>query len=109
MNDVANIEQTNSSDPVERRHQLGVAQLGLGVLNRRLIGFDRGFELRDLGLLRGYLLLWGKALLLQRNIPTEVELRIFEMGLVADEIRLRLVELRLISARIELGQQVALS
>ena len=109
MNDVADIEQADSGDPIERRHQLGVAQLGLGVLNRRLIGFDRGFELRDLGFLRGYLLLWGKALLLQRNIPTEVELRIFEMGLVADEIRLRLVELRLISARIELGQQVALS
>jgi hypothetical protein len=52
VNDVADIEQPNSGDPVERRHQFRVAELGLGIFDRRLIGFDRGRFLSDFGLLR---------------------------------------------------------
>jgi hypothetical protein len=60
-----------------------------------------------LRLLGGYLLLWGKASLLQRDVAGEVDLRVVEMGLVAGKIGLGLVELRLVRARIELGQQLA--
>jgi len=107
VNDVADIEKANPGDPVERGRQLGIAQLGLGIFDRRLIGFDRGLLLRDHRLLRGDLLLRRKSLLLQRDIPTEVDPPIFEMGLVAGEIGLGLVELGLIRARIELSQELA--
>ncbi|MGC1236811.1 MAG: hypothetical protein WA838_19370, partial [Xanthobacteraceae bacterium] len=42
-----------------------------------------------------------------RLIPAEVDPSIFEMGRVAGEIGRRLIELRLIGARIELGQELA--
>ena len=98
MNDVADIEQTNSGDAVEWSHQFGIAQLGLGIFDRRLIGFDNRLFLSDHRLLRGDLLLRRKSLFLQRNIAAEVDSPIFEMSLVAGEIGLRLVELRLIGA-----------
>ena len=107
MNDVADIEQAYAGDPVERRHQFRIAQLSLGVFDRRLIGFDNGLFLSDLRLLRVHLLRRRKALFLQRNIPTEVDPPIFEMSLVAGEIGFRLVQLRLIGARIELSQELA--
>ena len=90
MNDVADIEQTYSGDPIERCHQFCIAELGFGVFDRRLIGFDNGLFLCVLSLLRGDLLLRRKALFLQRDIPVEVDPPIFEMGLVAGEIGLRL-------------------
>jgi len=107
VNDVADIEQTNSGDPVERRQQFRIAQLSLGVFDRRLIGFDYRLFLSVLRLLGGDLLLRRKALFLQRDIPAEVDPSIFEMGFVAGEIGVRLIELRLISARIELSQELA--
>jgi len=94
-------------DPVERRHQFRVAELGFGVFDRRLIGFDPGLFLSDLRSLRGDLLLGCKPLFCQRDISAEIDPPIFEMGLIAAEISLRLVELRLIGARIELGQELA--
>ena len=108
VNDVADIEQTNSGDAVEWSHQFRIAQLGLGIFDRRLIGFDRRLFLSDHRLLGGDLLLRRKSLFLQWNIAAEIDLSIFEMGLVAGEIGLGLVELRLIGARIELGQELAL-
>ena len=46
-------------------------------------------------------------LLRENGVAREIELRIGEMGLVAAQRRLRLIELRLIGARIDLGEQIA--
>jgi hypothetical protein len=46
-------------------------------------------------------------LLDQFGVALEVDLSIFEMDLVVSQRRLRLVELRLIGARIDLGEQIA--
>ena len=107
MNDVADIEQANSGDPLKRRHQFRIAKLGFGVFDRRLIRFDNGLFLSDLCFLRGDLLLRCEALLCQRDVSAEIDLPIFEMGLIAGEIGLRLVELRLIGTRVKLRQELA--
>ena len=91
----------------ERRHQLGVAQLGLGVLDRRMVGFDRGLLLSDDRLLCGDLLFRCKPLFGERHVSAKIELPVFEVSLVASKIGLSLVELRLVRARIELGQELA--
>jgi hypothetical protein len=108
VNDVADVEQPNSRDPVEGRHQFGVAELGFGIFDRCLIGFDNRLFLGDLRLLRGELLLGCIPLLCKRLIAAEVDPPIFEMGRVAGEIGRRLIELCLIGAPIELGKELAL-
>src|SRR6516225_6955594 len=55
----------------ERRHQLGVAQLGLGVLDRRMVGFDRGLLLSDDRLLCGDLLFRCKPLFGERHVSAK--------------------------------------
>jgi hypothetical protein len=107
VNDVADVEQPNSGDPVEGRQQFGVTELGFSIFDRCLIGFDNRLSLGDPRLLRGELLLGCIPLFRKRLIPAEIDPPIFEMGRVAGEIGLRLVELRLIGARIELGQELA--
>ncbi len=107
MDDVADIEQADAGDAVERRDQRGIAQLRLGIVDGRLVSLDRVLQLRHRRLLAGQLLLRGKSLAGQRFIPIEIGLRIGEMGLVAAQRRLCLIELRLIGARIDLGEQIA--
>jgi hypothetical protein len=107
VNDVADIEQANSGDPVERRHQFRVAELGFSKFDRCLIGFDNRLFLSNLRLLRGELLLGCIPFLCKRLKAAEVDPPIFEMGRVAGKIGLCLIELRLKGARIELGQELS--
>jgi hypothetical protein len=108
VNDVADIEEPNSGDAVKWHHQFRIAQLGFGVLDRRLVGFDNGLDLGVFRSLRRNLLLRRKALFFQRDVPAEVDPPIFKMRLVAGKVGLRLVEPRVIGARIELRQELAL-
>src|SRR6202011_574834 len=89
VDDVPDIEQANSAAPVERRDQLGGAELGLGIFDRRLIRLYRGLLLGDHRLLSGDLLRGCEAFPFQRDIPAQINLRILQMGLVAREISLR--------------------
>ena len=51
MNDVANVEQAESSDNVEWGNQRGIAELSLGIFDGRLVNFDLRVEFLDRGLL----------------------------------------------------------
>lgn len=51
MDDVADIEQANPGDAVERRGERCVAELDIGIVHRSLIALDLRFELIDRGLL----------------------------------------------------------
>ena len=104
---VADIEQAEPGDAVERRDEPGIAELCLGVFNRGLVILDLRIELIDSSLLIVALLDRGGILFDELGIALEVELSIFEVDLIVSQRRLRLVELRLISARIDLGEQIA--
>ena len=51
MHDVAGIDQAHAHAAVAGRDDRGIVELGLGGLDRRLVGIDRSDQLLDLGLL----------------------------------------------------------
>ena len=105
--DVADVDLTNPDHAVDRRGQPGVAELHLGRFDQRLVGLDRGLELADLCLL-GLDQLWrGPALVAELGVTREIGAGIGELGLVALQISLELVDLGLVGARIDLREQVA--
>ena len=54
--------------PADRRRNVAVDKIQLGVIDRRLIGADRSFQLVDRGLLRIHLLLRHRAGILQQPL-----------------------------------------
>jgi hypothetical protein len=102
--DIADIEQADSSDAVERGDEPGIAELSLCVFDCRLVTLDLRIELIDSGLLIVTHLDREGILLDQLVVTLKVDL---SMDLVVSQRRLRLIELRLIGARIDLGEQVA--
>ena len=72
-----------------------------------MVILDLRIELIDGSLLIVALLDRGGILFDELGVALEVELSIFEVDLVVSQRRLRLVELRLIGARIDLGEQIA--
>src|SRR5262249_25056075 len=107
MNDVADVDLPDASHAIDGRGELRVAQLRLRPLDRRLVRLDRRLQLRDLRGLRLDQLRSGPALVPQRGVTLEIGLRVRELGLVAAAVRVRLIELRMIRARINHGEQVA--
>ena len=87
---------------------LRVAEIDLRILDDRLIGLHRGLHLGDLRLLGIDKLAGRKAFRLQRHIAIEVGLGVEQLGLVAVAVCDRLVELRLVGARIDFGEHIAL-
>jgi hypothetical protein len=108
MDNVAYVEQADASDAVKRGDQPRVAQLCLGVFHCSLVAFDLRVELLDGGLLIVELLLRGRVGLYKIAETLEIELRVLEMHLIMFKRGLRLIELRLVSARIDLGEQIPL-
>jgi hypothetical protein len=106
MDDIARIDQANAGDAVKRRSNRGVAQLGLGIFDGRLVGLDDLLVLGDEGALGIGLLLRRGMLLRESGVALEIELRIGEMGLVAGQRRLRLIELCLEGAWIDLRENL---
>jgi hypothetical protein len=108
MNDVADVEQPNSGDAIKRRDQRGIAEQGLRVLDRSLVNFDLRVELVDGSLLIVDLLLRDGIGFRELHVALQVQLRIFQMCLIAFQGTLRLIKLGLICTRIDLGEQLAL-
>ena len=104
---IADIEQADSRDAVERGDESGISELSLGVFDRRLVIRDLRIEFIDGGLLVVTRLDRDGILLDQLVVALEVDLSIFKMDLVVSQRRLRLIELRLKGARIDLAEQVA--
>jgi hypothetical protein len=104
---VADVDQARAGAAVERRGDLGVVELGARHVDRSLIGFDGGIELRHQGTR-------GVGLLLAHRVggdelaeAVKIEPRVVELGFVACLVRLRLGERGLERARIELHHDVA--
>ena len=108
MNDVADIDLANAGDAIDRRGELGVAQIDAGRIDQRFVRFDRGLQLAELSLLRFDQLGRRKPLCPKLGVAIEIGLRIDQLGLIALAVGDRLVELCLIGARINLGQRVTL-
>ena len=107
MDDVADIDLSHAGDSRNRRRQPGIAQLDFGLLDQRLIGFDRTLQLGDLRLLRVGQLWRCIALVLQLRVAAQVGDCIGELRLIPIAIGDHLVELRLVGPWIDLGEQIA--
>ena len=103
--DVALVGEAEADPAAERRLDIGVAELRLGVLVH-IIGLDqRG--LRDDGRLLGVELLFGGEILLrQRLVALQVELGVVERGFVLRLLGNDLIERGLIGPRVDLRQQI---
>ena len=104
LHDIALVDQPNAGAAVDRRDDLGVAQHGARVVDRRLVGLHLRLELRDQRLLGVGLLLRSGIRGGEPGVALEVDARIGERRLVLRLLGDRLVVLRLIGARIDLGE-----
>jgi hypothetical protein len=82
MNDVAGIDEAEARLAGKGRTDRRIAELGLRIVDRGLVTLDLCIELVDLRLLRVQLLPRGVILLGQSAVALEIELRIFQIGLV---------------------------
>src|SRR5712692_690450 len=108
MNNIARVHQAQADASRDGRSDAAVAELELGVVNRRLVNLDGPFELADRSLLCVRLLLGDDPCFVQRVETVGVDHGVVELGRVASELPLGLFELHLKSARVNLRQQVAL-
>jgi hypothetical protein len=98
VNDVPDVEQTDSGDAVEWRHQRRVAQLSFGAFDGGFVDFDLRIEFVDRGLLVVAQLARSGIFFDEFTIALEVQLPVAEVGLVMGERGFILIELRLIGA-----------
>src|SRR5712664_755310 len=108
MNNIARVHQAQADASRDGRSDAAVAELELGVVNRRLVNLDGPFELTDRSLLRVRLLLGDNPCFVKRVETGRVRLGVVELGRVARELPLGLFELHLKRARVNLSQHVAL-
>ena len=106
IDDVADIDLAQADDARDRRLDLGVVELGLGVENGRIVGGDLRGQLRHRGTL-GVGLLPGREFA-ELGVALQIEIGVGEVGLVLRLLGLGLIERRLVGARIDFGEQVAL-
>ena len=108
MDNVADVDLANAGDAIDRRRQLGVAQIRPRLLDDAFIGLHHGLKLGQLGLRGVDELAACPTVLVERKVSVEIGLGIVDLGLIAIAIGDRLVELRLIRTRIDLGEEIAL-
>src|SRR5262245_56291345 len=107
MDDVADVDLSYAGDSVDGRGELRITELRLRPFDRRLVGLDGRVQLGDLSGLGLDQLRRSPALIAQCRVAFEIGLRVRELGLIAAAVRRRLIELRLITTRIDEGAQVA--
>src|SRR6202035_3941709 len=79
MDDVAYVDLTDADDAVYRRRQTRVAELNVGGIDERRLGFDGVLQLRHLRLLGVEQLRRGVARLGERGVAVEIGLRIGQL------------------------------
>ncbi len=80
MHDVALIDQPETGAAVDRRLDRRVVELGLRIVDRRLIALDQRLGLRDQGVLGVDLLVGSEVFLRQIQEACQIELGILERG-----------------------------
>ena len=108
MDDIAGIDLADAGAPVDRRADRGVAQVGTRGFDQRVVLLHQRLVLRHLRLGRVGLLGGGVFVRHKLLVAGVIGLRIGQQGLVGCLLRQRLVERRLIGARIDLRQHFAL-
>ena len=81
MDDVADVHLAQADAPADRRGDVRIGKLQLGVVDRRLVGLNRAFELAYARRLRIELLLGDDFRFPQRLVTRQVCLRVFELSL----------------------------
>jgi hypothetical protein len=107
VNNVADVDPADPGDAVDRRREPCIAELDPRAFDLRLIRLHGRGGLRHLVLLRLDRLLRDEAFRKQRQVPLQDLLRVGELRLIASFVGDRLVDLRLIRARIDLRHQIA--
>ena len=108
MDDVARVDQPQADPAADRRGDVAVRDLQLGIVDLGLVGLDRAFALPDQGQLSVELLLGDRLGTDQRVVAIQVELGDLEPGLIADQVAFGLLLHHVVGPRVDLGQQVAL-
>ena len=106
--EVAFVHETDAGAAGDRRDHVGVAQDGARVVDRGLVELDLRLELADRRPLGVELLLVDGVGRRQSRIAIEIEPGVGELRLVLRFLRLRLVVLRLVGRRIDLGEDESL-
>ena len=102
------IDQPQPDAPVDRCGDHGVVEVGLGVVDRRIVRLHLGFELRDRRRLLIRLLLRSSVALSQFPVALQIDPGVGERRLVLRLLRHRLVVLGLVDGGIDARQHVAL-
>jgi hypothetical protein len=83
VDDIADIDLSDAGDAIDRRGEIGVAEIDLRAFDDRLVGLNRGDELINNCLLRVGELLRDRFLLGEVGVTIEVDLGILQVRLVA--------------------------
>ena len=105
---VAFVDLAQADTAGHRRDDVRVPEIELGGADLGLVGRHRALVLPNERLLRVELLLGDQALRQDVLEPLQIQTGIGEQRLVAFQIALHLLQGRLIGARIDLGQKIAL-
>ena len=108
MNDIALVDLTKPGPPGKRRDDLRIAERGLCIVDRGLIGSYLRLELRDQRTLRIGLLLRSRIRGCQLLIAGKIDARVGQLRLILRLLGSRLIELCLIDDRIDFGEHIAL-
>ncbi|KAG1253529.1 hypothetical protein G6F65_017427 [Rhizopus arrhizus] len=106
MHDIARVHQPRAHPARDRRHDARVVQLHPGIADLRVIGLRRGLQLRPQRALRVQRLLRGGVLALQTGVALQVQAGVQQRRLVLRPLRLRLRQLGLQGARVDIGQHL---
>src|SRR5437899_572444 len=102
MHQIAFVDEPRSEAPVDRRTDIGIAEVELGGIDLRLVALDRSLQLPDSCLLLVIALPRLPSGADQLFIAVEIELGAGQLRLVLLFGRLRLLECRLIGTRVDL-------
>ena len=106
IDDVADVDLAQAGDARDRRLDLGVVELGLGVEDGGIVGRDLRGQLRNGGAL-GVGLLPGREFA-ELGVALQIQIGVGQIGLILRLLGLGLIERRLVRPGIDLDQQVAL-
>ena len=107
MDDISRIDLPQSDPAADRRDDARIGELQPGIVDRALVGLDGPLKLANQRRLRVDLLLGDRILREQRLVALEIDLRVFQLRLVARHLSVRLRQHHFERPRIDLREQVA--
>ena len=106
VNNISDIDEPQPDPAADRRSDVRINELQLGVINLCLVGFDRAFELTHLRLLGVELLARNYAFFEQQLVALVVDLNVLELGLILGKLPFGLLQLYFERPRIDFDERV---